>query len=159
MPPARAGEEDRLTLFFDSLHAALRTPDLLPKLVLNPVRQASKALKGYTGEWWSMACVRVDPSPKGQPQWVIAVVDSTEKSVRAGGTEVRDHPNHLLDGAVMQCQGPLPIGEIKDALCRAILIPVPGGGHTRRPECVTISWSMRQYCPALKELGSRSGSR
>jgi hypothetical protein len=160
MPPPRVGEENRFQLFNDALNGTLRFPKLLAKIMLHPVPLVRSARQVAKGEWWSMACISIGASPEGRPQWAITVVDSTQKSLLIGTSEVRDHPyhNHLLDSAVVQCTGPPPIDKLKEALFRAILIPTGCGGPSRRPERLCIPWGMmRQYCPALNEFGKQIG--
>lgn len=160
MPPPRVGEEDRLTLFRESLHMAiLHSPSLLAKYMRDPVRQANCTPKGAAGEWWSMACTSAAISPEGLHRYLITVVDSTKLSMLQDATVTRNHPwhNKLLFSVTIQSAEPPSFTGCIEALVNAILLPAPGSGPPRRPERLCIAWSTRQYYPALKLFGQGLG--
>lgn len=160
MPPPRVAEENRRSLFSQSLYGALRNScGLLSKYMRDPIAQANAAPRGAAGEWWSMAYPSAGVSAEGEARWVITVVDSTEVSVPPGDTEGRGHAgcNQIRDQTFIPSERPPSGDEIKFALFRAILLPVTVGCWPRRPQRVRLAWSMRQSCAALKEVGARIG--
>jgi hypothetical protein len=165
MPPPRVDEEDRCQLFRDVLHAIVRgSPSMLEKYMRDPISQAHAVRQGVACKWWSIACVNAGVSSDGRQQWVVTVVDSTEKSARRGATEIRDHPwhNQLVDAAdFVQTYGqPVfrpSVDNVKAALFRAIFIPHLESGAPRRPERLLIPWDMGTYFAELRELGDTLG--
>jgi hypothetical protein len=157
MPPPRADEEDRVALFREALHSAIRSsPSLHTKYMNDPVNQACGVPQGATGEWWSLACTSVGPCGEdGLQLWVITIVDSTEKSLPKDATEAEKHPwhNRLLHSCTIRYAAMPAIEQIMTSLVSAICLPAPGSGPPRRPERLCVPWRMRHIYDELKELG------